>query len=150
METKETNDNNIDYNQRKLLHESNQWSNIRIRPYYDPATINTNILSSDTISYIKSLISASINYLQQFVYIIPISGPLKLNRCQKLWFYNEFTYSVCTLADYQQPPTCQYAAIPEDHLAESWYYDPLTFKSTLYRNAGPGTFTNINKIQLQT
>ena len=82
--------------------------------------------------------SSSIHYLQQFVYIIPIEGPLLLNRCQRNWLYDEFLYSVCPLSDYQQTLKCQYATIPEQHIAESWFYNPLSLKSVLYKLGGSG------------
>eukprot|EP01083_Nonionella_stella_P192630 711935_1 len=127
--------NNIN-TQRKLL--SQQYAPIRIRPYYDPLLINTHMLSIDKITYIKSLISTSIHYLQQFVKVIPVAEPLLINRCQRVWHYNSFTYNVCPLTDYTEPLKCQYATIPDTHIAESWYYDPNTFKSYKYKPSGQG------------
>ena len=124
-------------NKRNLL-QSNRYKPIRMKPYYDPITINSDTLSMDKMQYIKSLISASIHYLQQFVYVIPVDGPLLINRCQRIWTYTDFKYSVCPLSDYSEPLMCQYTLIPDAHIAESWYYDPVTFKSTKYKKGGNG------------
>ncbi len=32
----------------------------------------------------------------------------------------------------------QYVTIPDTHIAESWYYDPNTFKSYKYKPSGQG------------
>ena len=123
-------------NGKRNLLQSTQYKPIRIRPYYDPNTFN--ILPNDKKIYIKKLISTSILYLEQFVYVIPIQGPLLINRCQRTWYYDEFTYSVCPLSEYTHPIKCQYATIPDEHMAESWYYDEITKQSTLYKRAGSG------------
>ena len=132
------NKNNNNNNNKRNLVQSTQYKPIRIRPYYDPSTFNTLTLSTSKISYIKSLVSAAITYLEKFVSVIPVEGPLLISRCQRIWFYNEFLYSVCPLSDYTEPIKCQYATIPDEHMAESWYYDQTTKKSTLYKSAGPG------------
>lgn len=123
-------------NGKRNLLQSTQYKPIRIRPYYDPNTFN--ILPYDKQIYIKELISTSILYLEQFVYVIPVDGPLILNRCQRSWFYDEFTYSVCPKSEYMHSIKCQYAQIPEAHLGEAWYYDEITKKSTLYKKSGSG------------
>lgn len=124
---------------RKLL-ASSPYKPIRIRPYYDPLLINPSTLSLDTITYIKSLVSSSIRYLQQFVKVTPVDGPLFVHRCKRTWRYNNFAFTACPLSDYAQPLKCQAATIPDDHVAESWYYDPLSLRSTMYKPAGGGAF----------
>eukprot|EP01083_Nonionella_stella_P152346 488187_1 len=116
---------------RKLLQSvSTPHSSIRIRPYYDPILFAD--VAQDKLTDIKSLVSSSIHYLEQFVNVIPIHGPLFINRCQRIWHHSQFTYSACPLSDYTDPLKCQYATIPDAHIAESWYYDPITLKSTLH------------------
>eukprot|EP01083_Nonionella_stella_P112168 329613_1 len=127
----------MDPDKRTLL-DATTHEPIRIRPYYDPLLINSYTLSIDKITYIKSLVSTSIHYLEQFVNVIPIHGPLLINRCQRVFNHDTFTYGACPLSDYIEPLKCQYATIPDQHIAESWYYDPLTLKSEPYKPSGTG------------
>merc|ERR1740123_1818079 len=122
----------------RLLLQSVEYKSIRIRPYYDPASINSDKLSLDKITYLKSLISATIRYLKSIVKVKPVIGPLFINRCQRIWHYQDFKYSVCPMSDYSATLTCKYTTIPSEHIAESWYYDPSTFESTKYSEGGNG------------
>eukprot|EP01084_Bolivina_argentea_P108964 194757_1 len=68
----------------------------------------------------------------------PITGPLLIERCQRIWHYDNFVYNACPISDYTQELKCQYVTIPDTHIAESWYYDPNTFKSYKYKPSGQG------------
>jgi len=100
---------------RKLMTTSASYKPIRIRPYYDPLLIHTQSLSADTIEYIKWLVSAAIHYLEQFVQVVPIDGPLFVNRCKRTWRYNNFAFTACPLSDYTQPLGCIGSVAAREH-----------------------------------
>ena len=107
-------------------------------------TINTDELSTENITYIKSLVSASIRYLESYIKVIPIDGPLLVSRYETSdycsWYIQEntFRYPICTEEAFDNGAYCHVVAqIPDDHLDESWYANN-DGTSSLYASAGPG------------
>jgi len=128
--------------QRDLL-EDVTFEPIRIHPYYDPKYINNSILTTEQISYIKSVTSAAIYQLESFVSVQPVDGPLFLDRCLFLYFnYNngEFAYPICTEAWYEvlEPPKCILSVVPDDHYGDSWAVNATDYTSKLYAPGGKG------------
>eukprot|EP01084_Bolivina_argentea_P107899 192868_1 len=135
--------NKTSNNHRNLLQDPQTYQPIRIRPYYDPLSINESILTINQISYIKSLMSASIHHLQSFIKVVPIDGPLFVDRCPessaKTAIHKEFVFPSCseTKLSILSPKSCGQAMIPEEHLAESWSSNIVGF-SKLFAPGGTG------------
>lgn len=120
---------------RRKLVEDADYSLIRITPYYD--TTITSSLTTEQLNYVKELVSASIRYLESFISVIPIDGPLFISSCESWSDTDDFVYPFCQSSDITQ--MCGPASIPDEHLAETWVFDSHTSqKSTLQNEAGSG------------
>ena len=84
--------------QRSLLNiPSSQTEPIRISVYYDPVTISTtNGLTPRQINYIKETTSASVNFYESFMSVIPVSGPLTYYGCTAWKSYLDDGTIACT------------------------------------------------------
>ena len=113
-------DNHIHPPNTRRLSEQSQPSPIRINPYYDSRTISTrNGLTEEQISYIKSLISASLRFYNKFLSVIPVHGNLYLHRQCIRNYTTEFGTNC---VEYLKPDQCGMADIPSDHMAEDLLY----------------------------
>lgn len=72
----------------QLALNDESYDHIRITPYYGAIE---SVLSGDDLSFVKSLISASIRYLESFVKVIPIDGTFYLPRqCSSYYLTNGY------------------------------------------------------------
>ena len=92
---------------------------IRISAYYD-SSINS--LSASNQAYLKKTLSAAINYYQNFVQVIPVSGTWFFDRCSSWWTTNG--YRKC--ATYQTTAYCQSSPVPADHYGDLKLYSSST------------------------
>ena len=104
---------------RSLLTD-NDADPIRISVYYDDSSINS--LSSSNQAHLKKTISAAINYYQNFVQVIPVSGTWFFDRCSTWWTTNG--YRRC--ASYQTNAYCQSSPVPSDHYGDLKLYSSST------------------------
>eukprot|EP01084_Bolivina_argentea_P165405 287356_1 len=109
-------------NQHRLLLSQNEVQPIRISAYYDTDSIsNNNALTLTQKQYLKSVISAVINYYQSFVSIIPIHNTWFFERQCNSWFTQPFGNGKSCF-DYITIPYCHVVPVPNEHLAEQLLY----------------------------
>ena len=122
--------------QRRLV-DTPERTPIRINPYYDPKTISTNNgLSSEDIEYVKSLISTTSRFYQQFVQVVPIANNLFLRReCTKSYDTEFGTNCV----EYAASTQCGLMDIPDEHMASELLYHYPSGTGATRLPAGSGT-----------
>ena len=127
-------------NRRRSLLSEAETSPIRVSAYYDPATIE-NARTAVEIATLKSVIGAIVNYYQETIKVVPVDGTFYMERFCESWWWSGGTedYVNCRSYDMENNTVyCQYATVPNDHLAEQWLfeYNSNTFQEVLPAGKG--------------
>ena len=106
------NESPLSKSRRSLLTDA-ETEPIRISAYYDPVTISTsNGLEQYQIDWIKELVAATINYYEEWVQVIRVSGALTYQACTD-------SFSNLATGDffcYVYDTTCGPTEVPPEHM----------------------------------